>query len=101
MGPSRPHIADVRIPRWSSQKCALSAIVLCIHGNAHLTGQLLFLDTELAESLDPRVDRTSAVRSQLLNVLKDHLQGIAAHPLNASPKPQTGALPNTGSPANG
>ncbi|KAH7913573.1 hypothetical protein BJ138DRAFT_1058757 [Hygrophoropsis aurantiaca] len=43
---------------------------------------LLFLDREAAETMDPRDDRTSAVRSRLLNVLYERM-GIA------EPRPQS------------
>ncbi|KAF9456625.1 hypothetical protein BDZ94DRAFT_1314985 [Collybia nuda] len=36
---------------------------------------LLFLDRELAETLDPRDDRTSAVRSRLINILLERMRG--------------------------
>ncbi|KAH7930213.1 hypothetical protein BV22DRAFT_1043400 [Leucogyrophana mollusca] len=36
---------------------------------------LLFLDREVAETMDPRDDRTSAVRSRLLNVLHERMHG--------------------------
>ncbi|TFY80845.1 hypothetical protein EWM64_g3163 [Hericium alpestre] len=37
---------------------------------------LLFLEREMAESMDPRDDRTSAVRSRLLNILLERMQGL-------------------------
>jgi CCR4-NOT transcriptional complex subunit CAF120 len=36
--------------------------------------QLLFLDREVGESLDPRDDRTSAIRSKLLELLMDRMR---------------------------
>ncbi|KAI0065314.1 hypothetical protein BV25DRAFT_162900 [Artomyces pyxidatus] len=36
----------------------------------------LFLEREAAETMDPRDDRTSAVRSRLLNILLDRMQGL-------------------------
>ncbi|KAI1796860.1 hypothetical protein LXA43DRAFT_878536 [Ganoderma leucocontextum] len=36
----------------------------------------LFLDRELAETLDPREDRTSAIRSQLQRILLDRMNGV-------------------------
>lgn len=44
------------------------------HGT-NIVFQLLFLDRELAETLDPRDDRTSAVRSRLLNILLQRMRG--------------------------
>ncbi|THH13046.1 hypothetical protein EW146_g7123 [Bondarzewia mesenterica] len=43
---------------------------------------LLFLDREMAESMDPREDRTSAVRSRLLEILLERVQRNGK-PLNA------------------
>ncbi|EJF64913.1 hypothetical protein DICSQDRAFT_159886 [Dichomitus squalens LYAD-421 SS1] len=37
---------------------------------------LLFLDREFAETLDPRDDRTSAIRSQLQRILLDRMSGV-------------------------
>lgn len=41
--------------------------------------QQLFLARELAENLDPRDDRTSATRSQLLHILWDRMRGSPEH----------------------
>ncbi|KAH7884450.1 hypothetical protein F5I97DRAFT_1456898 [Phlebopus sp. FC_14] len=47
---------------------------------------LLFLDRELAETMDPRDDRTSAVRSRLLSVLVGRMRGVGAQaPPDAPP----------------
>ncbi|KAI0635974.1 hypothetical protein C8Q77DRAFT_1155712 [Trametes polyzona] len=51
---------------------------------------LLFLDRELAETLDPRDDRTSAIRSQLQRILVDRMNGTgpdgpATPPASAGP----------------
>ncbi|KAF9223773.1 hypothetical protein BS17DRAFT_117890 [Gyrodon lividus] len=76
---------------------------------------LLFLDREVAETMDPREDRTSAIRSRLLNVLLERmraadpqllLDGAPAlpplslsmapsqqHPLPLPPPDQTGVQP--------
>ncbi|KAG1835076.1 hypothetical protein EV424DRAFT_1551768 [Suillus variegatus] len=39
---------------------------------------LLFLDREVAESMDPRDDRTSAIRNRLLNILHSRMPGLRA-----------------------
>jgi CCR4-NOT transcriptional complex subunit CAF120 len=57
--------------------------------------QLLFLDREFAETMDPREDRTSAVRSQLLNILLSRMRGVAAGP-DASPVADPSAGPSAG-----
>ncbi|RDB26418.1 hypothetical protein Hypma_006695 [Hypsizygus marmoreus] len=41
------------------------------------TKELLFLDRELAETLDPREERTSAIRSRLIGILLDRMRGYA------------------------
>lgn len=41
-----------------------------------MRSKLLFLDRELAETMDPRDDRTSTVRSSLLNVLHERIPRI-------------------------
>ncbi|KAI0649070.1 hypothetical protein C8Q79DRAFT_1007637 [Trametes meyenii] len=50
---------------------------------------LLFLDREFAETLDPRDDRTSAIRSQLQRILLDRMNGVGpdnpAGPSTAGP----------------
>ena len=43
----------------------------------------------MAESMDPRDDRTSAVRSRLLNTLLDRMQGKPSHAPRASSSPPT------------
>ncbi|KAF8896461.1 hypothetical protein BD779DRAFT_1496046 [Infundibulicybe gibba] len=45
---------------------------------------LLFLDRELAETLDPRDDRTSAIRSRLRDILLDRMRGGEPGPTPAS-----------------
>jgi CCR4-NOT transcriptional complex subunit CAF120 len=40
--------------------------------------QLLFMEREFAESMDPREDRTSAVRSRLNDILSNRMQGLAS-----------------------
>ncbi|GLB40316.1 putative pleckstrin homology domain [Lyophyllum shimeji] len=51
---------------------------------------LLFLDRELAETLDPRDDRTSSIRSRLLGILADRMRGHGIPPrLATSDKPPT------------
>ncbi|KAG8933262.1 hypothetical protein FRC02_012248 [Tulasnella sp. 418] len=47
----------------------------------------LFLDRELAEGLDPRDDRTSAVRSRLLNVLVERMNGAPGSDPTRQPPP--------------
>lgn len=54
--------------------------------------QLLFLERELSESLDPRDDRTSSIRSRLLNILQERMRGTdgaapAASETVSSPPP--------------
>ncbi|KAF9052500.1 hypothetical protein BDZ89DRAFT_1125915 [Hymenopellis radicata] len=51
---------------------------------------LLFLDRELAETLDPREDGTSTIRSRLLNILFDRMRGV-------QPAASNGAAPAGGS----
>ncbi|KAA1467641.1 hypothetical protein DENSPDRAFT_877486 [Dentipellis sp. KUC8613] len=46
---------------------------------------LLFLEREMAESMDPRDDRTSAVRSRLLQILLDRAQGFTARASTSGP----------------
>ncbi|KAF5382113.1 hypothetical protein D9615_004450 [Tricholomella constricta] len=43
---------------------------------------LLFLDRELAETLDPRDERTSSIRSRLIGILLDRMRG---HEIHAQP----------------
>ncbi|KAF8071834.1 hypothetical protein FPV67DRAFT_1411572 [Lyophyllum atratum] len=51
---------------------------------------LLFLDRELAETLDPRDDRTSSVRSRLIGILLDRMRGHEVPPkLASADKPPT------------
>lgn len=56
---------------------------------------LLFLDRELAETLDPRDDGTSIVRSRLLGILHDRMRGM--EPPAPQNHAQTSSLPPTGS----
>ncbi|KAG8872489.1 hypothetical protein FRB97_007573 [Tulasnella sp. 331] len=53
----------------------------------------LFLDRELAETLDPRDDRTSVIRSRLLKVLMDRMHGPPIDPAQADPSRNGGPLP--------
>ncbi|KAI0091193.1 hypothetical protein BDY19DRAFT_1055339 [Irpex rosettiformis] len=46
---------------------------------------LLFLDRELAENLDPRDDRTSSTRSQLLHIMWDRMRGSPEQSQSQSP----------------
>ncbi|KAL1949526.1 hypothetical protein VTO73DRAFT_8407 [Trametes versicolor] len=55
---------------------------------------LLFLDREFAETLDPRDDRTSAIRSQLQRILLDRMNGVGPDgPGSASPRTGPPTLP--------
>ncbi|KAI0303795.1 hypothetical protein B0F90DRAFT_1326973 [Multifurca ochricompacta] len=66
----------------------------------------LFLDRELAETMDPRDDRTSAVRSRLLGILSLRMQELTS-PDATSRSPQPNApsvhlpLPSTDEPTKG
>ncbi|KAI0367809.1 hypothetical protein BV20DRAFT_970135 [Pilatotrama ljubarskyi] len=59
---------------------------------------LLFLDREFAETLDPRDDRTSAIRSQLQHILLDRMNGVGpdapAGPPSASGPPTLPPVPH-------
>ncbi|KIJ10915.1 hypothetical protein PAXINDRAFT_101856 [Paxillus involutus ATCC 200175] len=48
---------------------------------------LLFLDRELAETMNPREDRTSATRSRLLNVVLEQMRGADPQLLDEAPAP--------------
>lgn len=79
MGSKGSRFHDVRVPVWTSEGCTSSLTArlfnLAEHKPSSPPHQHLFLDRELAETLDPRDDRTSAVRSRLLNVLMDRMHG--------------------------
>ena len=45
----------------------------------HFSCQMLFLDRELAESLDVRDERTTAIRTQLQGILADRMRGTREH----------------------
>ncbi|TFK70340.1 hypothetical protein BDN72DRAFT_877898 [Pluteus cervinus] len=65
---------------------------------------LLFLDRELAETHDPRDERTSSIRSRLLNILLERMRAGAVGPLTASPTtpdPDNQPAPATGNTTNG
>ncbi|THH30016.1 hypothetical protein EUX98_g4168 [Antrodiella citrinella] len=57
--------------------------------------ELLFLDRELAESLDPRDDRTSAVRRQLRQIQWQRMNGSGPMPEKAQPPIPAGNHPPT------
>lgn len=65
----------------------------------------LFLDRELAEGLDPRDDRTSFIRSQLLGVQVRRMRGlpvqIGQHPSQVLPSPGTSVLNGPQTPSAG
>ncbi|TCD64822.1 hypothetical protein EIP91_003603, partial [Steccherinum ochraceum] len=54
---------------------------------------LLFLDRELAENLDPRDDRTSSVRRQLKQILWNRMRGSVPGPDKAQPPLPSGDQP--------
>jgi len=73
--------------------------LLCRRSNLHeysirLDEQLLFLDRELAETLDPRDDRTSSIRSRLLNILHERMRG---NEQSLSQQPSSTTLPSAAS----
>ncbi|KAH9846672.1 hypothetical protein C2E23DRAFT_898508 [Lenzites betulinus] len=53
---------------------------------------LLFLDREFAETLDPRDDRTSAIRTQMQRILVDRMNGVGPAGPEGSSSP-SGATP--------
>jgi CCR4-NOT transcriptional complex subunit CAF120 len=55
--------------------------------------QSLFLDRESAETMDPRTDRTSAVRTRLLNILSVRIQAIPSQ--SVTPKLSNVNAPST------
>ncbi|KAG1750844.1 hypothetical protein EDB19DRAFT_1893361 [Suillus lakei] len=56
---------------------------------------LLFLDREVAESMDPRDDRTSAIRNRLLNILYSRIPELRAASVSPPKLPMAlGADPN-------
>lgn len=58
--------------------------------------QSLFLERESAETMDPRTDRTSAVRSRLLNILSLRIQATSSQ--SATPQPSnSNAFPSLNS----
>ena len=68
--------------------------------------QSLFLERESAEVMDPRNDRTSVVRSRLLNILSLHMQPVSSTTdpkspnFNASPTlPSADGTPQDKSPS--
>ena len=63
--------------------------VLC----SYLNFQSLFLERESAETMDPRTDRTSAVRSCLLSILSLRIQALPSQVV--VPKPPNSNAPST------
>lgn len=57
---------------------------------------MLFLDRELAETLDVRDERTAAVRSQLQGILADRMRGADERSLVAEKPPILPPLPDAG-----
>ncbi|KAH9928283.1 uncharacterized protein B0H18DRAFT_1117968 [Fomitopsis serialis] len=58
---------------------------------------MLFLDRELAETLDVRDERTSTIRSQLQNILADRMRGTQEHSPIADKPPVLPPLPDASS----
>src|SRR5229473_2062627 len=76
--------------------------------SAHLltTVQSLFLERDSAETLDPRNDRTSVIRTHLLNILSLRIQALSSQSVTAKLSNSNGSstlppLPSTEEPATG
>lgn len=96
MGSSRSGVYDVRLSIWPTERRMYPILsrLRNADSDAHsLLSQHLFLDRELAETLDPRDDRTSMIRSRLLKVLMDRMHGPPVDPAHADPARGGGQLP--------
>ena len=75
MGSEGSYFNDVCLSHRAKQRCK------CNFGHPNLIFdpfvQLLFLDREFAEALDPREDRTPVIRSNLLQIISQRMRGVS------------------------